>query len=386
MVVAFIPVRGGSKSIPLKNIKPLCGKPLVWWNIEAAQGCESIDRVVVSTDSEQIADSVRACGCSKVEVFRRGAESASDTASTESAMLEYINATSLADDVTFVLMQATSPLTTAQHLDEALTMYRSAAYDSILSCVRTKRFYWSEQGEPLNYDYMRRPRRQEFAGIMMENGAFYISTIGNIRRSGNRLSGRIGVYEMPDYTAVEIDEPDDWAQMEQLMRRHAALSRSKLSDVQLFLTDVDGVLTDAGMYYSEQGDELKKFNTRDGMGLNMIRQAGIKTGIITSETTRIVERRAAKLQIDYVRQGAMAGGKLEAAKEIAASMGTDLLHTAYIGDDINCKELLSAVGVAACPADAMDSIKQVPGILHLRAKGGEGAVREFVELILQSRL
>jgi 2-dehydro-3-deoxyphosphooctonate aldolase (KDO 8-P synthase) len=154
------------------------------------------------------------------------------------------------------------------------------------------------------------------------------------------------------------------------------------SKIRLFLTDVDGVLTDAGMYYSENGDELKKFNTRDGMGLQIIRQQGVKTGIITSENTQMVERRYNKLKLDYLYQGKREGGKLASAQEICAQEGISLSEVAYIGDDINCLDLLSNVGFAACPADAVDEIKRIPGIITMKKKGGEGCVREFIELIM----
>ena len=152
--------------------------------------------------------------------------------------------------------------------------------------------------------------------------------------------------------------------------------------IKLLLTDVDGVLTDSGMYYSEAGDELKKFNTHDGMGLQIIRQKGVKTGIITSEDTRLVERRFQKLKLDYLYQGKREGGKLTAVKEICEKEGISLRQVAYIGDDVNCLELLSNVGLAACPSDALDTIKNIPGIIQMKKKGGEGCVREFVELIM----
>ncbi|MDL2290383.1 HAD hydrolase family protein [Paludibacteraceae bacterium OttesenSCG-928-F17] len=149
------------------------------------------------------------------------------------------------------------------------------------------------------------------------------------------------------------------------------------------LTDVDGVMTDAGMYYSENGDELKKFNTHDGMGLQLIRQKGIKTGIITSENTKMVERRFDKLKLDYLAQGKRSGGKLDVAKEICLQENISLDEVAYIGDDVNCIELLSAVGLAACPSNAVDAVKSIDGIVYLNKKGGEGCVREFVELIMK---
>ena len=154
--------------------------------------------------------------------------------------------------------------------------------------------------------------------------------------------------------------------------------------IKLFLSDVDGVLTDAGMYYTESGDEFKKFNTHDGMGFNLLKQAGIKTGIITTEQTNIVSRRAEKLKTDYVYQNVGFGGKLKAALEICEKENNSMQEVAYIGDDINCIELLSAVGLAACPANATQKVKEIPGIIHLSKSGGEGVVREFIEMILNS--
>ena len=210
MVIAFIPVRGGSKSIPLKNIKPLAGKPLVCWNIEALERCPTIDKIVVATDSNDIWDVVSSRNYVKTELYRRLPENACDTASTESVMLEYIHYAKLPVDTIFMLVQATSPMTQTCHFQEALMLYAEGKYDSMLTCVRNYRFFWSEDGESLNYDYRNRPRRQDFKGVLMENGAFYDNTVGNIMRDGNRLSGKIGIYEMPAYTTTEIDEPDDW--------------------------------------------------------------------------------------------------------------------------------------------------------------------------------
>ncbi len=383
MVIAFIPVRGGSKSIPLKNIKLFCGKPLVCWNIEALEQCQEVDEIIVATDSDQIEETVISRYYNKTKVYRRSAENACDTASTESVMLEYIRYAQLSADDIFMLVQATSPLTETIHFMEALDMYSKGEYDSILTCVRNFRFFWNEDGTSMNYDYKNRPRRQNFSGMLMENGAFYINKVGSILKSGNRLSGHIGIYEMPEYTATEIDEPDDWIVLENLMRKHILSKRKETKKpIKLFLCDVDGTLTDGGMYYSENGDELKKFNTRDGMGFQLLREAGIKTGIITSENTKIVENRAKKLKVDFLYQGKRNGGKLAVAKEICGQLGISLNEVAYIGDDVNCMELLETVGVKACPADAVEEIKKMQDIKIMDECGGNGVVREFINQIL----
>ena len=232
MVTAFIPVRGGSKSIPLKNIRPFCGKPLVYWTVKALQDAEKVDRIFVATDSKEIEEAVNSFGMSKVQIFHRSAENAKDTSTTASVVLEFLERMQIPDDDTFILVQATSPLTSAADIDGGLTKFESGDYDSMLSCVRNKRFFWREDGTPINYDYLKRPRRQEFKGQLMENGAFYINTPANIKKVGNQLGGKIGIYEMPEYTSVEIDEPDDWIILERLMKRHypEALSEDGFHD------------------------------------------------------------------------------------------------------------------------------------------------------------
>ena len=374
--IAFIPVRGGSKSIPLKNIKLFCGKPLVFWVIKAAVESKSISEVIIATDDDRIEDTVRSFNLEKVSVYRRKQENARDASTTESVILEFIQNQNISPEVRFVLIQATSPLLTEKYLDQGIKNLDK--FDSVLSCVRSKRFFWSGEGEPLNYDYNNRPRRQEFEGLLMENGAFYINTVKNILKHNNRLTGKIGIVEMPEFTGFEIDEEEDWIIAESLMKRFNLPKANELkTKIKLFVTDVDGVLTDAGMYYSEQGDELKKFNTHDGMAFQLLREKGIKTAIVTSENTKIVENRAKKLKVDYLYQGKKHGGKLNAVLDICKQEDLDLSEVAYIGDDINCLELLLKVGVSACPNNALPEIKSIPGIIELNKNGGEGVVREF---------
>jgi len=378
--LAFIPVRGGSKSIPLKNIKDFCGKPLVYWTTKAAVETKLIDEVVIATDSKQIEEIVKSFNFDKVKIYQRDKANAEDTSSTESVILEYISNNNISLDTNFILIQATTPLLTNVDLEKGISILKN--YDSVLSCVKSKRFIWSSKGVPENYDYNNRPRRQDFDGFLLENGAFYINKVKNIVENKNRLSGNIGISIMPEYTAVEIDEIEDWIVAESLMKRFILKDNNSVKTIKLVVSDVDGVLTDAGMYYSENGDELKKFNTHDGMAFQLLREHGIKTGIVTSENTNIVANRAKKLKVDYLFQGKKHGGKLEVVKLMCATENITLEEVAYIGDDINCFELLSAVGFAACPSNALPKIKNINNIIHLEKKGGEGVFREFVSKIL----
>lgn len=378
-VIALIPARGGSKSIPLKNIRPFFGKPLLYWNLKAIEDCNTIDEVYVATDSDAIEAVVRDFGFTKTFIYRRSAENAQDTSSTEAVMLEFVNSERLAPETTLVLVQATSPFTKATDFDMAFAQLKKEKADSLLTCAMIKRFVWQADGRPMNYDYRKRPRRQDFDGLLLENGAFYISTVSNILQDKNRLSGKITIYEMPEYTATELDEDDDWQIGELLMRKHM-IQGNKRRTVKLFLSDIDGVLTDAGMYYSENGDELKKFCTYDGKAFELLRNAGIKTGLVTAEDRKLNQRRGEKLKLDFIYQGVK--DKLKTVRELCEQEGISMQEVAYIGDDLNDFELLQHVGISATPANAFEKIKQIPGILHLSKKGGEGAVREFVEYLL----
>ncbi len=380
MNIAFIPVRGGSKSIPLKNIKEFCGRPLVYWVIAALQKTDSIEKIIVATDSDNIKQTVADFDFSKVEIYDRKPENAIDAASTESVMLEYISAAGLADNTVFMLVQATSPLTQPKHFSEGMEMYTSGKYDSILTCVRNYRFFWNEDGTSKNYDFKERPRRQDFQGTLMENGAFYINTVKNIKKSGNRLSGKIGIYEMPEYTATEIDEPDDWTILEELMQRHILKNQSlKIPEIKMFLTDCDGCLTDGGMYYSEKGDEMKKFNTKDGMGFKLLREAGIIIGVITGEERELNKARAKKLKLDILEQNVKE--KLTKVKELCKRYGVALKNVAYVGDDINDLKVIKAVGFGCSVANGMPEVKTAAKYVA-KTSGGSGAVREIIDFIL----
>jgi N-acylneuraminate cytidylyltransferase len=218
--VAFIPVRGGSKSIPGKNILPFNGKPLLYWTAKAAQDCPEISEIIIATDSEEIADTATHLGLSKIVVYHRSAENANDKASTESVILEYLEKSLLYAEDRFILIQATNPFLLTEHLSKGIAQMNLQPDGSIISCATFKRFLWNRNGTPMNYDFMNRPRRQDFDGEMLENGAFYINSVGNILQTKNRLTPPISIVEMPEYSAVEIDEPEDWMIAEKIHNKY----------------------------------------------------------------------------------------------------------------------------------------------------------------------
>ena len=164
-----------------------------------------------------------------------------------------------------------------------------------------------------------------------------------------------------------------------------------MKEVKLFLTDVDGCLTDGGMYYTAEGEVMKRFCTYDGMGMVCLQQAGIPCGILTSENSMIVKARAEKLKLKYLYLGVGSKvnpdclTKLQAAQQICAELGISLGEVCYVGDDINDVELLSHVGYPCCPLNARPEVLSIPGIHVLKTPGGQGAIREVTDRILEGR-
>ncbi len=153
----------------------------------------------------------------------------------------------------------------------------------------------------------------------------------------------------------------------------------KINKIKLFIMDVDGVLTDGGMYYSERGEVMKKFNTRDGMGIKILRNNGIIPAIITKEKSKIVLRRAEKLNIKEVYIGAV--NKVEIIEKLIRKYKLTFEEVAYVGDDINDLDVLKKAGFSSAPKDALPAVKKVVDYVASR-KGGDGAVREIIEFII----
>jgi 3-deoxy-D-manno-octulosonate 8-phosphate phosphatase (KDO 8-P phosphatase) len=159
--------------------------------------------------------------------------------------------------------------------------------------------------------------------------------------------------------------------------------KERSTEIKLLLTDVDGVLTDNGVYYSEAGEVMKRFSIRDGMGVERLRKlCGIETGIITGEMSTSVARRAEKLGIVELHLGVK--DKLGKLSEILERRQLQWSQIAYIGDDVNDLEVLEAAGVTACPADAMEAILCTVDYV-CQFKGGHGAFREFAEWLIKWR-
>ena len=203
---SLIPMRGGSKSIPNKNIKKFGGKPLCYWTIKAAIESKFITDVYVSSDSDKILKISKGIS-KKIKIIKRLDKLAQDNSSTEDVLLDFSNSI---DFENLITIQTTSPFTSSKNIDEAIHIYKKNKLDSLFTAVRSKRFYWSDNIKPINYNPKKRVMRQNFKGTLMENGAFYITKKGILVKHKCRLGGKIGVYEMDNIHSLELDELDDW--------------------------------------------------------------------------------------------------------------------------------------------------------------------------------
>ncbi len=376
--IGFIPLRKGSKGILGKNKRKMLGRPLFCWVLTEAI-FSNLDEVYVYTNDDEIRIFIEQqyAWSTKVKVLERSNKNASDTASTESAILEFCDKINYNFDV-FCMLQATSPLTKSIDINTCLQKVEGK-FDSSLTVVKIHRFTWYKDGTPANYDHNKRPRRQDFDGLLVENGAIYSTTKSALQESKNRISGEIALVEMPENTYTEIDSSTDWNIVEKLLGDRL-ISEKKQKAITHLILDVDGVFTDGSVLYTDKGEYSKRFDMRDGMGLEIIRQQGINIMVITSENSKLVKSRMDKLKIENAYYGIK--DKYALLKHIVEKDNLNYSQIAYIGDDINDLANLCAVSWSFAPFNAMKEVKNIVDI-KLTKSSGNGAIREMCDFLLK---
>ncbi|WP_248170584.1 MULTISPECIES: acylneuraminate cytidylyltransferase [unclassified Microbacterium] len=379
--IAVIPARGGSKGVPGKNVRRVGGVPLVARAVAAARRSEAVDLIVVSTDDAAIAAVAEQAGA---RVVHRPAELSGDTATSESALLHALDVLR-ADGVTprvTVFLQATSPFIPAAALADAVAAVRDGAADSVFSARESYEFVWRRDAdglaEAVGHEADRRPRRQDRAPHYVETGAFYVFDTDGFRRAGHRFFGRTRIVEVPEATAIEIDEP---AQLRIAQAVAPLVDPSEPIAASVVVTDFDGVHTDDTAFVDAAGNEHVRVSRTDGMGVAMLRRAGIPFLILSTEENPVVRARADKLRVD-VRHGVQ--DKAAALREWADEHGHALEDIAYLGNDVNDLPAMGLVGWPVAVADARPEVLAVARVVLVRA-GGAGAVRELADRVLDAR-
>ena len=376
--IAIIPLRKNSKGIPGKNKKKMVGRPLFSWVLSEAI-FSNLDAVYVFTDDAEIIDYIikNYAWSPKVIALLRSDENATDTASTESTILEFSEKINQDFDL-LCLLQATSPLTTSEAINAGINKIVNENFDSSLSVVKTYRFTWNKNGTPQNYDVFNRPRRQDFEGLLIENGAVYCTTKAAFLNSKNRVSGSIGLVEMPEESLLEIDSKTDWDCIENLLVQRLKNTK-KTTKIEYLVLDVDGVFTDGGVYFNENGEFAKRFDMRDGMGLEILRENKVEVVVITSEQSSLVAQRMKKLQI--VNTFLDVKDKYAFLTNFALEKNIDFGAIAYVGDDVNDLSNLCRAGWSFAPSNATKIVLNNVDLV-LNNSSGNGAIREVCEFII----
>uniref|UniRef100_A0A3P9PNQ1 N-acylneuraminate cytidylyltransferase n=1 Tax=Poecilia reticulata TaxID=8081 RepID=A0A3P9PNQ1_POERE len=362
-VAALILARGGSKGIPLKNIKPLAGVPLVGWVLRAAIDSGEFDSVWVSTDHDEIEKIAKSWGA---KVHRRSQEVSKDSSTSLETIQEFLKKN---PDVTVVCnIQATSPCLHPTHLKEALKKITKDGYDSVFSVVRRHQFRWKEVKKgsdectkPENLNPAKRPRRQDWNGELIENGSFYFATRDLIMKEGRLQGGRVAYFEMEPQHSVDIDVDIDWPVAEQRVLRYGYFGRG----VSLMFCEVSG-----------------SSSAKDTAGLRKLKKDDVEVVLLISEENVALRQMRYKLKMMTGCEVMLVGeDPLKDVQSMVEKRKLDWKDVAYMGCDAASASCLHLAGLSAAPADAQpDAIRA--GKFACKQGGGAGAVRDFAEHVL----
>ncbi|XP_072528714.1 N-acylneuraminate cytidylyltransferase A [Salminus brasiliensis] len=383
-IAAVILARGGSKGIPLKNIKMLAGVPLIGWVIRAAVDSEVFDSIWVSTDHDEIERVAKKWGA---QVHRRSPEVSKDKTTSLETLQEFSRLNPEVDVICNI--QATSPCLHPHHLKHAVEMITKQGYESVFSVVRRHNFRWKEvkKGEgtstvALNLDPSKRPRRQDWDGELCENGSFYFAT-KELVGEGLLQGGKMTYFEMLPEFSVDIDVDIDWPVAEQRVLRFGYFGKDQPDMVRLLLCNVSGCLTDGQLYMSVGGEEMVSINSRDLAGIRMLKGEGMEVILISSS-----ENQLPAALVDKLSQ--KTGCELRHLKEQKQVEVERLIkekklvwkEVAYLGNDVPDVDCLNLAGLSAVPLDA-PMVALNAANYTCQSPAGRGALREFIEHILQ---
>ncbi|MGI3785941.1 MAG: cytidylyltransferase domain-containing protein [Janthinobacterium lividum] len=382
-VVAVIPARGGSKGVPGKNLRRVGGRALVSRAVDACRRAAYVDAVYVSTDDDAIAAEATLAGAG---IIRRPAELAGDTASSESALLHALDvlAESGVRPDTLVFAQCTSPFLDPADLDRGVELVRDGVAGSVFSAVATYEFLWRSGPAGLtgqNHDPDGRPRRQDRAADYRETGGFYVLDVVGFRAARHRFFGSVGVVVVPERSSVDVDTEADLEVASALAPLLDRTGAPEGLDVDVVITDFDGVHTDDSALVDSAGTESVRVSRSDGLGVERLQAAGVPLLIVSKETNAVVRARAAKLHVEVVSG---VERKAEVVLRWLAEHDVAPDRVAYVGNDVNDLDVMAVVGWPVAVADARPEVRRAARLVLARP-GGAGAVRELCDLVLSAR-
>lgn len=402
-VVAIIPARGGSKGLPGKNIRLLGGHPLIAYSVASCLAANTIDRVIVSTDNQEIADV--ACAYGAEAPFLRPAELSTDPAPDLPLFthaLEWLQQHEDYEPSIVVQVRPTTPFRPQGLLDQAVQLLQSDAMaDSVRAVARPNQNpykMWtcddesylspllpSEHAEPYNMP------RQLLPQAVWQTGHVDVIRRETILDKESMTGDRIKSVLVDSAFVVDIDRLDDLQYAEYMLQNNKldidwpklsgphAEPVSVPSPVRLTVLDFDGTLTDDRVWVDQDGRESVVCSRRDGQGLEMLAAAGMEILVISKERNPVVTRRCEKLRI-ACWQGV--DDKLTLLQELLAERNVDAKEAVYIGNDVGDLACMRHVGFSFAPADAHPDVLNEADLI-LNWPGGRGAVREMCEILLE---
>ena len=404
-ILAIIPARGGSKGIPRKNIKPFAGYPLIAWSIAAGLQANSVSRVIVSTDDEEIAAVARKYGA---EVpFMRPAEFAQDRSPD---LPTFEHALKWLEDIEgykpdfVVQLRPTSPLRPMDMIDSAVKiLIENPDADSVRGVVPSgqnpfKMWRFNGYDKPmkplLDVEGIAEPYnapRQILPSTYWQTGHIDVIRTTTITRKGS-LTGDV-VYPLtidPRYT-VDIDTPADWVKYETLVYQggldivtpDTRLRRQMPEKIELVILDFDGVITDNKVWVDQDGREMVAAYRSDSPLIGRLREKGIEVMILSSEPNTVVAARAKKIGVEAIH-GVGLQDKGRVMREVLEKKNVKAENVVYVGNDINDLPCFEVAGWSVAVQDAFPEVLQAADFV-LSKPGGNGAVRELCELILKDR-
>ena len=397
-ILALIPARGGSKSIPHKNIRPLAGIPLLAYSIAAAKQSKLVTRTIVSTDDDEIAGIARGYGAETP--FLRPAEFAQDNSldfPVFTHVLGWLKDNEGYQPDILLQLRPTSPIRPPDCVDQAIQiLLEHPEADSVRGVIPSgqnpfKMWKITEQGhmtpllslpgilEPYNAP------RQVLPQTYWQTGHIDAIRLSTILNKGS-LSGDV-IYPLPidPRYAIDIDTLRDWQRAEWLINQGdlpmvlpGGNKRRLPKQIDLLVFDFDGVMTDDRVWVDQDGHESVAANRSDGLGIAMLRKKGIPMVVLSTETNPVVTARCRKLELATI-QGV--DDKKAALQSYLHERNIDPQHVVYLGNDINDLPCFPLVGYTVVVADAHpDVVAQADYVL--KHSGGHGAVRELCDKII----
>ncbi|MFI6344480.1 cytidylyltransferase domain-containing protein [Streptomyces sp. NPDC050560] len=411
-VLAVIPARGGSKGVPAKNLAPVGGTPLVARAVRECVAAREVTDVVVSTDDSAIAAAAREAGA---EVVLRPAAIASDTASSEAAVLHAMDAHEAMHGArvdVVLLVQCTSPFLLREDVDRVVAAVADNGADSALTVAPFHGFVWRDAadepetvidtkrtgavgstttavadstatrgGYGVNHDKSFRPRRQDRPQDLLETGAVYGMDATAFRRHRHRFFGHTELVRTDPARVIEIDDPHDLARARALAPhfdagRPGALPRR--DDIDAVVLDFDGTQTDDRVLIDSEGHELVSVHRGDGLGIAALRRSGLSMLILSTEQNPVVAARAHKLKIPVLHG---VDRKDLALKRWCEEQGIAPERVLYVGNDANDLGCFALVGWPVAVASAHDAVRGAARAITT-TPGGDGAIREIAQWVL----